>query len=269
MSCTARKSAESAKIAADASTEASNTARQALKGSESSFEKTLLQMQAQTRAQEKAAMASRIQAEAAKNSVENAKQSLQASIDASNLEERPWVGISLEGTKGAKMDQDEFSFQGVTVLVRNSGKTPAIKMSGRFDERLHLWNDSIGDYDSEIKVFNEQREADWEKFKREHPQFPPPPRWEEDRNAMESKMERKLFPDGGVIAPDVPQEWTIGTGGHFLERTDRKQPMFLYIFGKITYYDTLGGKQQHTTKFCFVQRRNDFFEVCPAGNWMD
>jgi len=55
MSCTARKSAESARIAANASVQASCTAAKALKDSETSFAQTLCQMKAQTAAQQESA----------------------------------------------------------------------------------------------------------------------------------------------------------------------------------------------------------------------
>ncbi len=240
---------------------------QMLKSNEESFAKTLCQMQAQTVAQKNAATASRIQADAAKSSVENAKQSLQATIAASKLDERPWVGVILGGTQGGVQTKDMFSFQGVTISIRNTGKTPAIKMSGRTSMLSHLWTDQTGDYDSEMKAWNEQREAAWDQFKRQHPMGPLPPGWEEEQKAREVSMEKELFPEGGVIPPGAVNEWHI-PGGSFGRRAESMMPKALYIFGKITYYDTLGGPQ-HTTKFCLEHLQGDSFTTCPAGNSMD
>ena len=165
------------------------------------------------------------------------------------------------------MDHDTFSFEEVTVFVRNSGKTPAVKMSGVTSQRLHLFNDNVGDYDSDFEAWKRERDASMKEYERQHPMPPPPPGWNERQAALQASIEKEMFPAGGVMAPGVVSEQNVGAGGSFLERTTDGKRMILYILGKITYFDTVGEKQ-HTTKYCLMQRGTSF-TVCPAGNWMD
>ncbi|MBZ5669010.1 MAG: hypothetical protein LAO04_04700 [Acidobacteriia bacterium] len=183
---------------------------------------------------------------------------------ATSLDERPWVGVVEADTQGGTQTHDRFSFQGVTIIIRNSGKTPALKVSGRISELSHLWIDQVGDFDSETRALQEQRKTFEEQLERQHP---PPPGWKAEREAMEASMEKALFPEGGVLAPGAVSEWHVGAGS-FGRRTNDGSPMTLYILGKITYYDILGGPQ-HTTKFCLMHLQGDSFTNCFTGNSME
>ena len=125
MSCTARKSTEAARIAANASSQASDTAAQTLKDSKASFNQTLLQMQAQTAAQQKTADASKIQADTAKNSLGITQEALRN-------DQRAWVGM-MEMTpafneNGKPLYIKDGSKAVFGVVLANSGKSPALNV---------------------------------------------------------------------------------------------------------------------------------------------
>ena len=96
------------KDAAYASKKASDTASQALADSESSFDKTLTQMQAQTRAQRTAAQV--------------ADQSLKTTQNAFRDDQRAWIGVVGLSPFNLKVGESP-SFSAIGI---NIGKTPAI-----------------------------------------------------------------------------------------------------------------------------------------------
>src|ERR1019366_3177326 len=62
--------------------------------------------------------------------VEQGKQALTASIDSSRRDQRAWVGVVSVQTEQGAANQDSFSFQGISLTIHNSGRTPALKLSG-------------------------------------------------------------------------------------------------------------------------------------------
>jgi len=200
--------------------------------------------------------------------IQQSKAALNASIQASRLDERPWIGVVRVDTQGGVQSHDVFSYQAVTISIRNSGKTPAIKMGSRIFQLRRPWYEEVGDYDSEFRTWQQRRKAFEEQLKREHPEMPPPPPgWEAEREAVESSMWKKLFPEGGVMAPGVINSGDLG-GATVGRRTKDGRPLAIYILGKITYHDTLGGTQ-HTTEFCIKHLQGNSFTFCLTGNWMN
>ena len=128
MSCTARKSAESARTAANASAEASGIAAKALKDSEQSFSQTLRQMQEQTKAQHDSA-------KAASDSVATTKEVMK-------LDQRAWLAINPTPPvfDEVKLFVGETGETKVTAKleIKNTGRTPARIVRGRIEiEVLH------------------------------------------------------------------------------------------------------------------------------------
>jgi hypothetical protein len=70
-----------------------------------------------------------------------------------NLDQRPWVSVIAAVPKDLKEDESgTFSFRDFSVTVRNSGKTPAVNVSGKY--LMIVWqnlNDPIPDYDAALK----------------------------------------------------------------------------------------------------------------------
>jgi hypothetical protein len=172
----------------------------------------------------------------------NAKNALDASIEASRLDERAWVGI--QSFSGGPVISGDHVSHVVTVIAKNTGKTPALRISGKY-----------------IQVWTEVRD-------------PVPDYYDVDSGkgfrGRGNIFEAELFPPGDVLAPQAARELKIG-GVSYLSRTLQQGfPRIFYILGKITYDDT-DGKAQHTTKFCLrtVERNQADFMICPSGNWMD
>ncbi|MGD0663695.1 MAG: hypothetical protein ABSD38_37130 [Syntrophorhabdales bacterium] len=155
MSCTARKSAESARIAAVASAEASSTAAKALKDSETSFTQTLGQMQAQTRAQEGAAGATK-NAAAAKSAADIAGHTL-------NISQQSYVTIGRQDGTVAEIvwPKEPEGNAGVVVYFQNTGHLPA---------KFNWGNDSpmIAVLPADPSIVKEPMGAKWSEFPTDH-----------------------------------------------------------------------------------------------------
>ncbi len=144
----------------------------------------------------------------------NAQEALNASIAASQLDQRAWVGVSGERTIGGAEKINgttiTFSYDGVEFDIFNSGKTPALKMSAvTLTTKRPLGFEPIGDYDSVVGAWKEQRDTDAVKEEAETINRLPPelranakanidaflkgqPKWDKDEEAQ-------LFPGGGVL----------------------------------------------------------------------
>jgi hypothetical protein len=221
-------------------------------------------------------------------SIEQGKTALKASIDISQADRRAWVGVVGVNTVGGVADADSFSAQSVHIILRNSGKTPAIKMSGnccRLENRPR--RDPIPDYDLAVKEDGELRQKmTAERHKRtedlikQHPELAASLA-ERDRefDTQISSSEQKFLHEGAVLPPEVPQDLNIlsvsvkwGTiqkhdfspGGPSIN-----EPLTIYLLGKITYSDVFIGTPQHSTKFCLMRTSGNSFGICPEGNWMD
>jgi len=223
-------------------------------------------------------------------SVQQSQQSLQATIDNFHLEQRAWIGISDVQTEGGKIDGQNFTFDRVSFVIRNTGRTPAIHLSIHccqvitqvFDDR------TIPDYDTE---FAKNR-------KRLEEQIPP----SQDREKFIEKImnlqdtggrghlsEQSLAPDSfrripveghllyenveGALEP-APQDRSPQAMDAWVER---RRPKNIFMFGKIVYSDVFTGTPIHTTTICFVREgitpRGPMamygggltFEECPQG----
>jgi hypothetical protein len=107
------------------------------------------------------------------------KDALGASILISQEDRRAWVGVVGVATIGATADAGSFAIGSVHIILRNSGKTPALKMSGNCCYvQSRPWRDPIPDYDKAVAEGEElRRKLDTEHHKRleefakEHPEM--------------------------------------------------------------------------------------------------
>ena len=197
-------------------------------------------------------------------------------IDAMQVDQRAWVGLADFETIGGSQSEDRstFSYKSVQMMIRNSGKTPAINLSAVIMQTSLLRDDPIGDYDFMASAFNKKREEMGAKLEadeiRRNPQMAEHiKQWNRDRRALESRSENELFPAGQVLAPGVGiTQGAVGVsyGGMNGPGAGRKT---VYIFGKITYSDVFPGTKTHTTEFCLMRAVGDRFTICPKGNRMD
>lgn len=202
---------------------------------------------------------------------------LDTSIDASHLDQRAWVGVAEFATISGEQTPDgkTFSFKGVQIAIRNSGKTPAINLSAVTMQTTRDWRDKkIGDYDVVIAEFNRNREESSAKLLSEmiqrNPQMAETIRArEKEMRDMEAQAMADLFPAGQVLAPGVAITQGTPSASYGIRDDMGMRRLTIYILGKITYSDIFTGTRLHTTKFCLMRLGGTQFVSCPTGNYMD
>lgn len=238
--------------ATEASTRATNIAAEALKSSNDSFQKTFTQMQAQTKEAARLADTSSDSAKAARNFYE--------------LDQRPWIGVT-DYTCDCTEANGTLKINKLTLSYSNSGKTPAIKLSGQFIFVTRKWSEPIPSFDEEDE---RRRRAFLDTMKKTPSEL---------RRAIEKdikQMSGRLYPEGGALAPNAVNVRILGAGNMFgrdpsinLRGTERQ---IVYALGKITYYDTFSS-QKHATTFCLSEDAMDHpstvFSFCAKGQNMD
>jgi cell division protein FtsL len=212
---------------------------------------------------------------ALESSAKQAQDALTASQVSANLDQRAWVGLVGVDTQGGERTPDAFKFQSIIVTVRNSGKTPAIKLSGECCMYVNrLWTDPIPDYDTETKREEDERKKyDEERQKRNADTIARHPEMADDIKEFEqrfaSSSTTKLH-TGGVLAPGIINSIGVAPSMSWgLSRKPGEPPRILYVLGRFTYNDIFNGTPRHSTKFCLMYDRGNSFSICPESNWMD
>jgi hypothetical protein len=232
----------------------------------------------------KQADAAKAQSEQAKAQTEKMGESLsktQALIDATNrladesrrsadaarkfyvLDQRPWIGISNYTCECAE-NSGTFKIDKLTVSYTNSGRTPAIKVSGKFTFVMRKWSEPIPTFDEEDE---RQKKAFTDSMKKTPKEL---------RQMVEKdvqQMSGRFYPEGGTLAPNVTNLRILGAGSFFGRDPKLLGPerQMVYALGKITYYDTMT-PQLHTTTFCLVEdpmARPGTFSFCAKGQSMN
>lgn len=167
---------------------------------------------------------------------------LQESHRALVVDQRAWVGLqSFQGS--GELTSDQLRTGQITMLLKNTGKTPALKMTIAFIRVNRKWVDPIPDYDSVLGSVGQTGE-----------------------NIVVASPSQV---GGIVLAPDATYPFIAGA-----YNVPRKTGTFnteIYYVYKITYQDVFGNMR--TTKLCLKTKRspNDVvaIELCPENNWMD
>jgi hypothetical protein len=182
------------------------------------------------------------------------------------VDERAWVGVDIQLSNTKNADGTiRFVANGV---LKNTGKTPALKMS--FPHNIVItraWNETI-DQDKEwaagiesLKHAEEAGKQTMEANKNANPQFMA------EFGSILANQREKWHGEGGALAPNSTSPVNLTNETMVDPSFKNGQPQILYWIGRFTYYDIFG-KQQHTTKFCFRYAERSF-EICPDGNSMD
>jgi hypothetical protein len=252
---------------------ASETAANAARDAVGIASRTLCETQRSNLAQEELSEANRTSAE------KTASDSLNATIKIARQDQRAWVGLIHTETLGGKQSKDgnSFSYDSVRVAFRNSGKTPALKVSVQRTLTVGEWGYALGgakplkppDFDEQFIATERFYEKMTAELVRENPKNA-----KQIRKAREGGSPAKtlsaISPSGRSIAPaaDLIFEWpAIGLGS--LRDTKTGAPITTYLLGKITYNDIFPGTKRHTTKFCLMWYENGFTMCDGGGNRMD
>jgi hypothetical protein len=204
------------------------------------------------------------QTQAASKAARAAQNSVKAMRDQMVLAERPWVGvIGFSAEKGAETNERR-SFEDFTVLIQNTGKTPALKVLFINLQFTREFNKPVGDYDSEVGKIEKSIAIRQRRFFKDHP---PPPGWRFEHETLLRKAINISNMQGTAIAPGASYPWDVGSGS-FQHSGENGMAVGYYILGKITYHDTLT-KKLRITEFCFVTFGGGRFAPCHSGNRMN
>lgn len=178
------------------------------------------------------------QATAAQDSVKGIKRQLRQDQEAMIVDERPWIGVIQVQTIGGIDSDTNFEVQEVNVVLRNSGKTPAVRVKFEWRDWEQPIDRAIPEYDAFM--------------------------------ALSHARSMNVF-NGNVLAPSAPGSIPL-LGLRTVWSKDRHPDARLtvvYILGKLTYFDIFPKTPQHTTKFCLMHVSGPNFGLCPQSNWMD
>lgn len=230
----------------------------------------------------KATAASRDAANAAADAVREGEKSLQANIDQFHLDQRAWVGIT-DARSSFKEIGDKLRVE-PTIEIRNTGKTPAIRMSWDIISR-HEPRGIIQpiDYETasrqvEDQIRKEMRKTEDQFRTREEElkrQFGESSR--EAQAVATTRIQITMQLEKILAQRHTRREAGVGAPGQV---SALRAPVLevdkstfdgetVYVWAKITYYDVFQ-KELHTTKFCGFHngRDSDSFNACPTGNSM-
>jgi hypothetical protein len=168
---------------------------------------------------------------------------------AMRLDQRAWVGVSNPVTENNVLDTKNrvISFGKLSVILRNSGKTPALKVDWTcciFKELTPT--DPTPDYDA-IMADQYRRQA-----------MNKGSQIDKENTLYEGLVSHK----GEVYAPGTERLTVLMNG-----TTGSPWPSVQYVLGKMTYQDVFTATRR-TTKFC-LQNSGSGFSFCREGNWMD
>lgn len=169
-------------------------------------------------------------AKAMERSVSQGQEALNATIEQFRLDQRAWIGPNHMAIREMHAPDPIVA----EVTISNSGKTPAIKTNVVYV--LH----------SSDKTLNINEYA-------KHPIEPAPP----------AKPLLTLFPGTSLLL--IPQTGTTDEAGIQSVANGRK---YLYLFGRVEYYDVFNVK--HETRFCSLyDPRTKAFGPCDSYNFAD
>jgi hypothetical protein len=181
------------------------------------------------------------------------------------MDQRAWLGIASINTEGAAGSINSFRVGRLSLTLQNSGKTPALRLSGECCILSYAaTSDPIPDYDERKKRIRDGERTNVEARIRAEPN-----RADEISAAWERSHSREIQA-GGVIAPNTSRTISIMEGMDW-ENPRAPSPSVFYILGKFTYSDAFPETPRRTTKFCLmhVTGTGSTFSFCPENNWMD
>lgn len=177
-----------------------------------------------------------------KKSTEYAKSALDTSVEAMRLDQRAWIGIPEIVVNSPLHTSESISYKGLSLVFRNTGKTPAINSYISFMLVSSAESEPPFDFDKAVTGKDDRRDQNY---------------------ILQPKKAYGIFAPGAVHTVVVSPP-AVHRGQGNLRR--------IYILGKTTYRDVFPGTPERMTKFCFTYQQffpEYAFVPCPEGNWMD
>ena len=202
--------------------------------------------------------------EAGAKTDEISKLALKASIEASQLDQRAWVGMLTQGlsTKATVIGDYGLDINAIVLPLVNSGRTPALNMTAHYIVRLRTWQDPIPDYDEVMSKMHQTPESS-SGFSYAQPGA--------GGNTEKYLSWDETFLKAQVLGPGSIQGINIAKGkiGDRRATKDDGSTLYVYVIGTINYDDAVGTKKRHRTRFCLVNEGGADFHFCLQQNWMD
>lgn len=192
--------------------------------------------------------------------------SIAASIANSRLDQRAWIGLQIGSAfLKAKLINDGQGIQidSLVLPIKNTGKTPALNVTGRYIVRFRTWKEQPPDYDVELKKVEELKQ-------RALSGLPP-------NNTNKYQEFGGGLISGQAIGPGTAIDLSTASfqiGSRKAVRDDGTV-LNIYIVGSIDYDDIYKETRRHRTRFCLINEGgNDgdnttSFYFCDKKNWMD
>ncbi len=200
------------------------------------------------------------QAQAARDGVSAINRQMQ-------LDQRAWVGVQAMSGRADSQSDGNFRLQ-VEIILKNTGKTPAIKMGGEMIALDRSWKEPIPEFDKEAAASSKRLKESLRGILERTPK--------ESRAYLAAQLQKigaqMIIPKGEVLAPEATRPVSLTPGINYFVSDPAKNkpvPSVEYILGKFTYSDIFQVKE-HSTKVCVMWRGGDTKpQICPEGNGME
>ena len=192
---------------------------------------------------------------------DNAKQAVNVTVEQSRLEQRAWLGLYSPNPNtspgGYGLQFNSFA------LLRNTGRTPAMDVSGIVITLERDWHAEIPDFDVEYAATMKGSPLSEDK---RTPTILDASGIIAYITGNGGESVRWMLPEHSVIAPDAVSQVSLASESHKDEPLN-KGTQILYMIGKVTYDDIFKARR-HMTKFCYGYSHSSLY-LCPKGNSMD
>jgi hypothetical protein len=200
------------------------------------------------------------QAKAAQDSVNAINAQMQ-------LDQRAWVGVQAMSGRTDPQSDGLYRFQ-VEIILKNTGKTPAIRMGGEMIALGKSRKDPIPDFDKESAASAKELKERFQEILKRTPK--------ESGASLVTQLQnigtQMVIPKCDVLAPEATRAVSLTPAANYFIADPAKgkpDPGVAYILGKFTYFDIFQTKER-STKLCVMWRGgNTQPQICPEGNGMD
>lgn len=190
-----------------------------------------------------------------------ASESLKKTIELSEMDRRPWVGLRDFGCNACSEKDNKLHIGDMFGVMENTGKTPAVDMVVDAYSETDLST-------SPIPTFKSIREAMKDVYT--IPSSTPP---DIAASIIRTRELIDKFRGSGkvVLPPNATRRLPIVAGfeidrGPEIRHIDNEE--IVYVLGRITYYDVKRLKE-YTTTFCLFNETGSGFGFCSSGNDMN
>jgi hypothetical protein len=176
---------------------------------------------------------------------ENAQKALNASINASRIDERAWVSLLFPIDTFDKKKLEPLGDVAFVIRFKNTGKTPALKIAYDPELMFRPPSDPIPDYDDKAVAGNVYTQ-------------------------LTGIHEAALLAPGEETSIAYPPRGAIRFGPNQIGLMESHTTV-LYLVGKVTYHDIFfPDTPERTTKFCaYYSPESGDFVRCPINRTMD